>query len=256
MKFLIGIPTYKRMKIVEIQMLYNSNILIPYIKAKGVQVDLLVVGSDDEDKQLFEDYHNLVYVHMPNILSNKFNYLVNYAKDQEYDYLMTLGSDDLMPTSLFDDVFELVKENGYIASPSQMWMCDTNTSIIYKWRGYGNGSTPLKKYGLGSGRIYSKKTLDNLSRTPFGENMMNSMETTIAKELDVIDMGSIELNVFVDAESYLFCLKSDENIWKISSYTNTSSIVFDFTKKYFDWIPNDVKEKILKLNNMGFKNVD
>jgi len=246
-KFLIGIPIYKRPHIVEIQLDYTLNTLIPHIKTKGLDVELLVVGSDEIDTNLVSNFKTIKYFCIPNILSDKFNFLMNYAKDHSFDYLMALGSDDLMPIALFDSVFELVEENGYIASPCQMWMCDTNTSYIYKWMGYTNAQDILKKYGLGAGRIYSKKTIDCLSRQPFGKNKMNSMESNISQELDAFVSSDLELTSFVDANDFLFCLKSDENIWKIFDYSNLSSNIFTLSKKYFDWIPHDTKQKIIKL---------
>jgi hypothetical protein len=173
---------------------------------------------------------------------------MRYAQDFDFDYLMTLGSDDLMPKNLFDDVFDLVNENGFIASPSQTWMCDMMKSQVFKWTGYSDQKRVLKKYGLGSGRIYSKNTISKLSRSPFGEGLMMGMESTIASELDVILNGLSNFTVFMDAQDFLFALKTNENIWKINSYIDvTFAKAYLITDRYFEWIPNNIKEKMLAL---------
>jgi hypothetical protein len=248
MKLLIGIPIYRRPKIVNIQLNYTMDVLVPHIKNKGLDVEVLVVGSDNVDTEIMQSFSDITYVCIPNVLSDKFNHLMRYAQDFDFDYLMTLGSDDLMPKNLFDDVFDLVNENGFIASPSQTWMCDMMKSQVFKWTGYSDQKRVLKKYGLGSGRIYSKNTISKLSRSPFGEGLMMGMESTIASELDVILNGLSNFTVFMDAQDFLFALKTNENIWKINSYIDvTFAKAYLITDRYFEWIPNNIKEKMLAL---------
>jgi glycosyltransferase involved in cell wall biosynthesis len=250
MKLLIGIPVYKRPKIVQVQLSYTLDVLVPHIENKGVSVDVLIVGSDKVDAEIMLSFPLVKYISIPNVLSDKFNVLVNHAQDHDFDYLMTLGSDDLMPPNLFDAVFDMARENGYIASPCQTWMFDIGCGDIFKWNGYSADRTLHKKYGLGAGRIYTKQSLSKLSRYPFGKGLMKGMESAIAGELESMPIPKMELTSFVDSEDFLFALKSNDNIWKIDAYFNTHlEKKYNLSNKFFDWIPTNIKDKIVSLGN-------
>jgi uncharacterized protein YbgA (DUF1722 family) len=52
----------------------------------------------------------------------------------------------------------------------------------------------------------------------------------------------------MDAQDFLFALKTNENIWKINSYIDvTFAKAYLITDRYFEWIPNNIKEKMLAL---------
>lgn len=69
---------------------------------KNLDVDVLVVGSEDEAMEQSES-HGFHYRHFPNDnLGKKAQARLEFTKDLEWDYLLFLGSDDLITQKTID----------------------------------------------------------------------------------------------------------------------------------------------------------
>ena len=94
MKVLIIVAVWKRPEITEVCFMGLRRFIAH--APKGVSADVLVVGSEPEAKQMAATF-GFSYIYAPNSpLGAKMNAALFDAKGKDFDYIMQVGSDDLI----------------------------------------------------------------------------------------------------------------------------------------------------------------
>ncbi len=256
-KILIGTPSFQRINLLKVFLEYMVYLINKIEQKNNFVVEFLVVGTSNMEIDVIKNFNNIKYDMIENILSHKKNYIVDYAKKNDFDYLIWIDSDDFIPLDLLGQVLVKAKGNGYWASTKTMLMFDTMSKEIAWFRGYHiDQNRRLATQGLGTCRVFTKKFLELLSENPYGLNKTQGMDALISPYLS-------NLNLDVDATIYesplnetLVAIKTNENIWGIDDYANRSnkppySLVKTFLSLYdhdFDWMPKDTKDKLSRLD--------
>ena len=146
-KILILIPCWKRPEITEIcfrglQRLRRSSL---------VDIDTLTIISEPDYRELTKRYNirNTFFVNTP--LGRKKNHGLQVAMKKKWDYLMEINSDDLIHTSLIEEVYlpHLEKGEDYLGIEN---FCFLNSET-------GQMKQYASKTVYGIGRIYSRKAV-------------------------------------------------------------------------------------------------
>lgn len=255
-KILIGTPAFQRINLLDIFLQYTS-MLQKKMKQSNFIVDFLVVGTSHIEIDVIKNFPNINYHTLENVLSHKKNYIVDYAKKHDFDYLIWIDSDDFIPLDLLGQVLVKVKNNGYWASTKSMLMFDTSNQEMSWFRGYHiEQNQRLASQGLGTCRIFSKKFLDLLPENPYGLNKTQGMDASISHYLSNLNLGIDETLCNPPLSETLIAIKTNENIWGIEDYANRSnkppySLVKTFLSLYdadFNWLPKDIKDKLSLLD--------
>jgi hypothetical protein len=255
-KIVIGIPCHRRLNILKVQISYYQDILYPFLSQNGFDVTFFYVGTDELEEQEIPNTSCFVYEKRPdNILSAKFNRLISFAKEKDFDYLMTMGSDDLISPGLFMKMVEIADDNKYISAPSQMLMYDTSRRKVFVWKGY-NGKRILD---LGAGRVYTRKLLSILPDYPFGNTLnKNCEEGTIDPKISTaifneskINIRTIKTTASLDYCDYLLSLKDTSALNTIDTFLRLNLVeneCFDIKdQEIFHWLNDDIIAKITNL---------
>lgn len=253
----MGIPCHRRLDILKIQADYHKNVLRPFLAEHDINLTFFIVGTDESERNVLPiDGEIFVYeAHPQNILSLKFNRLLDYGKESGCDALMTMGSDDLIPPKLFLEMVRIALDNKFIASPTQMIMHDIHSKKAYVWKGYG----PRRLLGLGAGRVYTKNLLNLLPPKPFGEGtVMNCEEGTIDPKIyKVIHASTKDLHKIKTSDKYLhdcqlLSLKASSALNKMYVFLNrdlVEEVILDIKDvSKFGWLTHHILDQILQLN--------
>jgi len=143
MRICLLIAVWKRVELTELVYKQLKNVLPDY-------VDALIVGSEYDHEKLAKKY-SFKYCSHENILGAKLNHALSIALKSEWDYLMQIGSDDL----IHPDIFEAYKPHygQDIFGIDKCYMHEQNS-----------GKTKLFTYSggalLGAGRMISRKAIE------------------------------------------------------------------------------------------------
>lgn len=141
MKLLFLIPVWKRPQITEICFMGVNR-----LRAKGVHsIEALAIISEEEMKPLCEKY-NIDWVFYKNLpLGEKKNFGAKEALKRDFDYLIELGSDDVLKDeflNLYTWDFPVMGLNDFIIMNSKDGKC---RRISGKVCGYGTGRSYTRK---------------------------------------------------------------------------------------------------------------
>lgn len=147
MKILILVPIWGRPRI--------TKIFVSCLKwAKLDAQVLMILSKEDQDYsknlELVKDYDHCIFKNEP--LGKKLNAGIEYALDYDFDYLMNLGSDDLIHPSLFGLYRPFMEEKWQFFGLDKIYFYDIisgklGLSLEYLW---------------GAGRVISRQILEKL----------------------------------------------------------------------------------------------
>lgn len=195
-KILIYLALWKRPEITELCFLG-----IERMKTHpDYDIEVLSVLSEDEMKPLCEKYGVNWVEHDNEYLGRKKNFGLKACERFKFDYLMEIGSDDLIMNELLDlykpyiglhDLFG-VKDIAYV---------DTETGACRRLRSNGN---------YGAGRMISRSILEKMNFTLWQDDLKMGMDNNSTWRL----LKYKTMFYHVNSESpMLIDVKSDVNIW-------------------------------------------
>lgn len=146
MKILLLIAVWQRLDITELVYKHLKKVLPD-------NVDVLIVGSEPDHKKLATKY-KFQYCEYENKLGAKLNYALSVALKSEWDYLMQIGSDDIIHPDLFQEYKK------YYGLP----VFGIDKCYMHE---HATGETKLFSYNreaiLGAGRMISRHAIEQSS---------------------------------------------------------------------------------------------
>ena len=206
MRLLIFITVWKRPEVT--RLCYDGvNRLIKSFAEKDVDVDVLIVGSQDVHRDLAKEYKYNFFRTPNEPLGEKHNEGMRHAFTLPWDYLMHLGSDDFLDGRYVDYVVKYMKNKEPLFGLSKYYCINLNNYDTYEYTAKNNhiaGSGRLIRRDIAettmtdSGRIWTPAKMIGLDW-----DSTNRMEETCDIKNTIVDIGD---NVF------LIDLKSPVNL--------------------------------------------
>jgi hypothetical protein len=194
MKLLFFIPVWKRPKITEICFMGISR-----LRGLGIhEIEALAIISEDEMKPLCEKYgiEWCFYKNQP--LGEKKNYGLSQALKKDFDYLIEVGSDDLLK----NDYLTFFPWNLPVMSLSDFLIMDSLTGNCRRISG--------KVVKFGTGRAIRK---DVLPEKIWHDKATKGMDNTVMIRLAI---NGVIQKWFKSDEPLSIDIKSEVNIWHFS----------------------------------------
>ena len=201
------------------------------IKNLGVEVDVIVAGSEGKRSRDMVQAHGFYYGEVANQpLASKMNATTLMAKDLKSDYVICMGSDDIISPGLMQEYLKWM-ELGYDFIGCQDWyFYDVQSGKAMYWGGYRDR---LRRYvTCGAGRVISKKLMDRWKWKPWniGDSAMldTSMDGRIRGKQKVLNLKALGL--------YALDIKSKENMTPFEPWDNTKFIDSGIIKREFPYL--------------------
>jgi hypothetical protein len=197
MRLLIYLAVWKRPEITEICFMG-----IDRLRQQGKhEIDALAVISEDEMIPLCEKYGIRWVMHENFPLGRKKNFGLKEAMKLDFDYLVEIGSDDLLKNEFLDNDFD-----GHVTVPSSAVLLDTRTGKARM--------ITQRDAKFGAGRVFSKEAIAATVNDGMFDNNQN-------KGLDGLSWFRLAQKGYLEShrrflEPVVIDLKSNQNIWKFS----------------------------------------
>jgi len=199
------------------------------VHALNTEIDVIVAGSEGaKSKKMVED-EGFQYIEIANQpLATKMNATTLAA--QNSDYVLCMGSDDIMHPALMDHYIELMKAGHDFIGCQDYYFYDTVSGRSLYWGGYRERYR--RHVPCGASRAISSRLMDRWDWKPWkvGDDayLDNSMDGRIRGKQKIINLKKLGL--------YALDIKSSTNMTPFERWPNTQWINSNIIKEKFDYI--------------------
>lgn len=200
-----------------------------------MQIVTVVAGSERELSKNLVEKHNFLYIEIPNQpLAEKVNAPLLIAKDLNVDYVLCLGSDDIIHPDLMLKYIELMKKGFDFIGILDFYFLEIESKKTSYWGGYRD----FRRIGhtCGAGRILSKNLLNQWSWHIWENKQSNVLDNSMQDKLSTTKHTSCTFKL-KDYDLYGLDIKSSVNMTPFALWDNTNyiekNIIFDKFKYLF-----------------------
>jgi hypothetical protein len=194
----------------------------------NIEIEVVAVGSEGKKSaNACKEFHYVPFKNKP--LSNKWNAGMLKMKELNVDYVLCLGSDDLMCNNALDKYIEAMEQGFDFIGLLDCFIYDTKTNDLRFWVGY-NGKRIGETAGIG--RCLSSRLLEQMSYLPWGDGIDRGLDGAMFKELKNIN----------HTQKLFGCLK--DNIFAVDLKDSQSLTGFQHFAKYPKFHPQDMFNKL------------
>jgi hypothetical protein len=187
-------------------------------KEVDAEIIPLAVGSEGSVSKQLAELNGVVYHEFPNLpLGRKANHRLQMAKSLSPDYILFLGSDDIICPELLKHQIELAKDYDVI-EVKDIYYYDTRSRVFVYCQGYTNHR---KGEPLAVARFVNTKVFDKIGWSVWNENKRRGIDSDFHKKLNQFNRKQIKIK-----DRFLVLdIKTSENISKFDVTRNNWKIV-------------------------------
>jgi glycosyltransferase involved in cell wall biosynthesis len=211
-KLLIYLAVWKRPQITELCFMGINRLM----KHPDYDIQALAVISEDEMKPLCDRY-GINYVYAENTpLGRKKNIGLKHAKEFDFEYMMEIGSDDLVFDDLLNKYKPFINKNHFFGI-NDFAFIDTETNLCRRQRNKGY---------YGAGRMISRYVLESMDFTIWRDDLNNCLDNNSL--FNLARKGFLYKQI-ATGEPMVVDIKSPENIWPFNHLIGSR---YDIEKVY------------------------
>ena len=212
-----------------------------YLKDKYGNLELIVTGSEAHVSREQAERYGFTYIeHANKPLGRKQNQSAIRSKDFDVDYIICLGSDDLITESLYERYLEYFSKGFDFIAPLDCYFIDSVSKRSLYWAGYRGAWLGMT---CGAGRALSKKLLKKLGWQPwFDDQYSDVLDTGMDKKLETIQHTRF---TFYLGKDYLIDIKSPVNMTTFERWDNSG---FYDTNELLKSIPHNVRQLLTNIS--------
>lgn len=162
------------------------------------EISVFAVISEPEMIPLCEKYGVEYCTHENRPLAKKMNFGISKLKDKEFDYMIGLGSDDILK----DGFLDLYPFDKPVMALKDFVMLNTETGDCRR--------LSHRDAGYGLGRAISREVLQKMDWSLYNDRLNNGLDNNSEIKLA---MNGFKTYRYANDEPMAIDLKSDENIW-------------------------------------------
>lgn len=203
----------------------------PYLE---IDYDVIITGSEGLLSKTMVENHGFTYIEIPNApLATKVNAPVLIAKQLNVDYILCLGSDDIITPELMAIYESYMKQSIDYIAVNDFYFYDTESKKAAYWGGYRESWR--KGHACGAGRLISKRLLDTWNWQPWDVKHNLILDNSIQDKLKSTPHTEA---IFSLKEKNVFALdiKSSTNMTPFQLWDNTNYIDTEIIKTHFPYI--------------------
>lgn len=179
MKVVITTLVWKRPEIFEI---WATAVCRMINEFPSVEFDVLVAGSEGETSKQMVEFYGFDYLETPNSpLGLKANLRLQACKKYNADYILFLGSDDLMSNEAFEFIYIQMLQGYDEIAPMDLYIYDTKSDTLVYSCGYTNHRRGER---LAIGRAIKCDLFHQMGWTLWDGGINKSLDGSAKKRLD------------------------------------------------------------------------
>jgi hypothetical protein len=199
-----------------------------------IDFEVIIAGSEKERSKKMVENWGFKYIEMPNEpLASKHNATTLLAGKLNCDYVLCLGSDDIIHPDLMKSYIKYMKKGFDYIGVLDFYFYDTITKKCSYWGGYMDERR--KNHTCGAGRLISKRLLTLWNWKPWeikdSKVLDNSMQTKLKAT-----PHSIRTFYLKDENVFGLDIKSSTNMTPFALWDNTVYIDEKIIKEKFNYL--------------------
>lgn len=211
-------------------------------KIDNLEIVTIIAGSEGDQSRKMVEAHNFKYIEIPNEpLGNKVNAPAYQAQQEGVDYVLCVGSDDLISVPLMEFYIKTMKAGHDFIGVLDFYFYDTNSKKAAYWGGYREAYR--KGHACGAGRLISARLMKAWGWLPWENKHSLMLDNSMQEKLRLTKHSEY---IFSLKENNLFALdiKSSTNMTPFKLWDNTEYIDKKIIFKQFKNIINEKKHRI------------
>jgi hypothetical protein len=199
-----------------------------------IEFVVIVAGSEGWKTNKMVTDCGFLYIEIPNEpLALKVNAPVRLAGRLNVDYVLCVGSDDIITPELMELYIKHMRAGIDYIAVSDFYFYDTVTGKSLYWGGY---TEPYRKgHACGAGRLISKRLLTIWGWKPWDIQHNKILDTSIQEKLKRTPHTNVVLSL-KENNVYALDIKSETNMTPFNLWDNTVYINTDIIKKQFHYL--------------------
>ena len=232
MKIAIVTAMWKRPEIFE---MYAQG--IHNLKPKH-SLQVYTVGSEGAKSKELSHKYGFKYIEYDNKnLSNKHNAACMAARAFRPDYLLFLGSDDILSPETYSYLESVMEQGIDFIGMTDFYFYDTSTNKSAYWGGYID---KRRGHTVGAGRVVSARLMQKWQWRPFEQRHAKVLDDSMQQKLTGLNCRK---HIFSLKDNGLFAVdvKSSTNMTPFQLWENTKFINNSELKSQFPWMMTETK---------------
>jgi len=209
-----------------------------------INITVACTGSEGQQSRSMVEAHKFLYAEYHNrALGQKMNKAAIISRTLEPDYVMLVGSDDIMAPNVMEVYYEEMLKGIDYLYVKDFYFFDTVTKQGLYWAGYAKTSN--RGHGCGAGRVLSRRVLDALGFQPwYNDKCHNILDTAFDRRMRSIQgIKPIAKSFYLrDIDGFGLDIKSSTNMTPFAKWDNTEFM--DGKKMLFDNLPEKLAKQI------------
>lgn len=243
MKIAVATCVYKRHEVFKI---FLKNFKKNQQALKGViDFSLWIAGDINKELRSFElikSGDGINWLHHENEpLSNKWNALINTLKTVEFDYLLILGSDDILSSVCFLKYYQLTRSGHDYIGFHDFFLLSPETMKMKYWHGF---TRDRRGETTGAGRLIHKSLIENADWRLWDDGLNSGLDASMTKHLKPVNPYGLWCKrdgvAMVD-------IKTAVNIWTYEKYPGQDVSSQQLLPAYFE---REIVDEIVNLNKI------
>jgi glycosyltransferase involved in cell wall biosynthesis len=204
----------------------------------------VVDSDDDNERRILKtclDY-GLQYKEYDNLpLGRKWNFGAAWARESDPDYLMIVGSDDIISNDTFDALYQLMHRDYDFAGLLDLFIYQAGDEKIKYWNGYEG---ERKGEPIGAFRVLSRRTLDRINWELWDNELNMSLDGSMTRRIKALPELKTASVILSKKGGFALDIKAGRNICKYERYKGD---MVSAKKLLYKHLPMDEAEAILAL---------
>lgn len=191
------------------------------LKHKDVEICVIVAGSEGSKSRRVVEKHGFKYIEIENQpLAHKMNCTTELAGVYKADFVLCVGSDDIITQPLFNIYVQEMKKGTDFVGTLDWYFYDMNKNKFAYWGGYRDSR---RGHTCGAGRMLSSKLMSIFNWKPWDLEHSHVLDNSMQKKLTKISHSSTIFSLRQEGVIGLD-IKSETNMTPFELWDNTTYI--------------------------------
>lgn len=201
---------------------------------KDFHLDVIIAGSEGDRSRKMVEAHGFIYIECPNYpLANKANAPLSLARIINPDYVLCMGSDDILHPDTFVMYCDLMRKGVDFMGVLDFYFYDTTSGKSSYWGGYKEPYRVGRT--CGAGRVLSRRILDLWKWKIWEVKHNHILDNSMDEKLKNVEHKSCTFKLR-DFNLYAVDVKSTTNMTPFELWPNSRFISSETLIKKFPYL--------------------
>lgn len=215
--------------------MFSQGIKTLQTEFKNIKFIVIVAGSEGDVSRQNVNEQGFQYIEISNDpLATKFNATTTAAQYYNPDYVLCLGSDDIIHPSLMREYIKCMQQGYDFIGIQDMYFWDTVSKKCLYWAGYRDSRR--LGHSAGAGRLISRRLMNEWNWKPWENKHSKVLDNSMQEKLRTTKRSEKLINI-KSIGAFALDIKSDVNMTPFLQWDNSEFISPNTIQQQFKYLP-------------------